>query len=175
MSCHKLRIVHTNVWQPVSHTYALQNFIVTSRDTLDNFFFSNISKFSSRHDTHYFTWPASPSIPTLVVTSYSVSHWCYGYKFRGDLSVCKRNKAFVCRLILYFYVFFFLFFLCTSCTISILIIIIIINNNSVTFRGLVGGQLWSCWLVMTSDLPARAEPPLEGRSLALPVLGLREL
>jgi len=113
---------------------------------LGQFFFSNISKFSSRHDTHYFTWPASPSIPTLVVTSYSVSHWCYGYKFRGDLSVCKRNKAFVCRLILYFYVFFsfFTFFLCTACTISIIIIIIIIiiASHDGIVRWEMGGSIW---------------------------------
>ena len=35
--------------------------------------FLNISKFSPRHGTHYFTWPASPRIPTHTVTSSSLS------------------------------------------------------------------------------------------------------
>jgi len=42
--------------------------------------FLNISKFSPRHDTHYFTWPASPRIPTHSVTSSSVERHiaCHG-------------------------------------------------------------------------------------------------
>ena len=37
---------------PMSRTRALDNFVVTSRDTLEKL---NISKFSPRHGTHYFT------------------------------------------------------------------------------------------------------------------------
>ena len=46
------------------------NFVMTSRGTLEKIF--NISKFSPRHGTHYFTWHASPRISTHTVTSSSL-------------------------------------------------------------------------------------------------------
>jgi len=36
--------------------------------------FLNISKFSPRRDTHYFTWPASPHILSRIFPSLSVCH-----------------------------------------------------------------------------------------------------
>ena len=72
-----MRVVHTMPWRkfknvrvhaPCHSTVAQiclyftcwrkwhDNFVVTSRDTLE--IFLNISKFSPRHGTHYFTWPA---------------------------------------------------------------------------------------------------------------------
>ena len=49
------------------------------------------------------------------------------------------------------------------------------QNHCVTFLGLVGDWLLSCWLLTGSGLPLRDEPVLQGRSLTLPVLGRREL
>jgi len=69
---HKLRTVH-EMRDIQSHSCPVNDFVVvTSRDTLE-IIFLNISKFSPRHRTRYFTRPASARIPTHTVTSSSLT------------------------------------------------------------------------------------------------------
>jgi len=75
MSCHIVSSVthksrsSRNVWHAMSRTCTSQCSRHKSRHLGKQFW--NISKFSTRHGTHYFTWPASPRIPTHTVTSSS--------------------------------------------------------------------------------------------------------
>ena len=62
-SCHLSRISYELLTKCMTPNVTHVQFVVTSRDTLE-IKFLNISKFSPRLGTHYFTRPASPRIPT---------------------------------------------------------------------------------------------------------------
>jgi len=70
MSCHvvpSVKLFTKCVTLGVTHVYF--SVVVTSRHLG---IFLNISKFSPRHGTHYFAWPASPRIPTHALMGYSI-------------------------------------------------------------------------------------------------------
>jgi len=72
MSCHLSRISYELFTKCVTPNVTHVHFTISSWQVV-NTSFLNISKFSPRHGTHYFTWPASPRIPTHTVTSSSLS------------------------------------------------------------------------------------------------------
>ena len=127
----------------MSHTCALQNFIVTSRDTLDNFFSRTFQNF--RHDMTRTISPdphrqASPrSLSRVIPSVIGVTGTSLGAIYR----YVKEIKH-LCADWFYTFMCFFLFtfFLCTACTISIIIIIIIIASHDGIVRWEMGGSIW---------------------------------
>jgi len=65
---HKLRTVD-EMRDTHCHACALNNFVITTRDTVKKI---KLIKFSPRHGAHHFTRLASPRIPTHSVTSSSL-------------------------------------------------------------------------------------------------------